>query len=95
MPRFPLPPEPPRRLPRRTVLRRLALSAGGALALPGLLACGRDGGRGRGSGATGGGGGEGKGPLVISNWPLYIDPSREGVPGSVERFERATGIAVR
>ena len=95
MPRFPLPPERPRRLPRRTVLRRLALSAGGALALPGLIACSRDGGRGRGSGATGGGGGEGKGPLVISNWPLYIDPSREGVPGSVERFERATGIAVR
>ncbi len=93
MPRYPLPAGPARRLPRRTVLRRLALSAGGALALPGLIACGRGGGRG--SGTTGDGGGEGKGPLVISNWPLYIDPSRDGVPGSVERFQRASGIAVR
>lgn len=91
MPRSPVPPGRPGGLPRRTVLRRLALSAGGALALPGLIACGSKGGRGRGAGD----GKEGKGQLRISNWPLYIDPSRDGVPGSVERFQRATGIAVR
>ena len=91
MPRSPVPPGRPGGLPRRTVLRRLALSAGGALALPGLIACGSNGGRGRGAGE----GKEGKGQLRISNWPLYIDPSRDGVPGSVERFQRATGIALR
>lgn len=32
--------------------------------------------------------------LSISNWPLYIDPSRPGHPGTVERFERASGIRV-
>lgn len=88
MPRHPSAPERPRRLPRRAVLRRLAGAAGGALALPGLVACGRAGPPGEGAGA-------GKGPLVISNWPLYIDASRDGVPGTVERFQRATGIAVR
>jgi spermidine/putrescine transport system substrate-binding protein len=29
---------------------------------------------------------------VISNWPLYIDPDRDGVPGTVTRFQQQTGI---
>jgi spermidine/putrescine transport system substrate-binding protein len=32
--------------------------------------------------------------LVISNYPIYIDPSKDGVPGSVERFSKQTGIAL-
>jgi len=31
---------------------------------------------------------------VISNFPIYIDPSQDGVPGSIERFSRETGITV-
>jgi spermidine/putrescine transport system substrate-binding protein len=55
----------------------------------GLAACG------------GGGGGEGgtvklegkpSGSLTISNWPLYIDPGKEG---TVANFEKATGIKVK
>jgi spermidine/putrescine transport system substrate-binding protein len=58
-----------------------------ALAL-GLAACG----------SGGGGGGsvtvEGKpsGSLTISNWPLYIDPGKNG---TVANFEKATGINVK
>ena len=80
---------------RRTFLRRLAWGASGALLTPALLqACGR--------GPGGGGEGAGKegddkegGELVISSFPLYIDPSRPGAPGSVERFQRDTGIRLR
>ena len=75
---------------RRTVLRRLAWGASGALLTPALLqACGR--------GPGGGGEGADKqgGELVISTFPLYIDPSRPGAPGSVERFQRDTGIRLR
>jgi len=32
--------------------------------------------------------------LVISSWPLYIDPSKEGVSGSVDLFTKQTGIKV-
>ena len=32
---------------------------------------------------------------MISSFPLYIDPSRPGAPGSVERFQRDTGIRLR
>jgi spermidine/putrescine transport system substrate-binding protein len=60
-----------------------------ALAL-GLAACG---------GGGGGGGtetvkleGEPSGNLTISNWPLYIDPGKNG---TVANFEKATGIKVK
>jgi len=75
---------------RRTFLRRLAWGASGALLAPALLqACGR--------GPGGGGDGADKegGELVISSFPLYIDPSRPDAPGSVERFQRDTGIRLR
>ena len=71
---------------RRSFLRRSMLAAAAAAAAPPLLAaCG---------GRTPGSGSGGDRRLVISNFPIYIDPSRDGVPGSVERFSRQTGIAV-
>jgi spermidine/putrescine transport system substrate-binding protein len=75
---------------RRTFLRRLAWGASGALLTPALLqACGR------GPGGDGEGADKEGGELVISTFPLYIDPSRPGAPGSVERFQRDTGIRLR
>ncbi len=57
------------------------------MATPSLLAaCGRQAGR------DSAGGGDRR--LVISNYPIYIDPSKDGVPGSVERFSKETGIAL-
>lgn len=71
---------------RRRFLRHSLLAAAAAAAGPSLLtACG---GRGQGNG----GGGERR--LVISNYPTYIDPSQDGVPGSVVRFSKETGISV-
>lgn len=71
---------------RRSFLRRSVLAAAAAAAAPPLLAaCG---------GRTPGSGSGSDRRLVISNFPIYIDPSRDGVPGSVERFSRQTGIAV-
>ncbi|MFN6132793.1 MAG: spermidine/putrescine ABC transporter substrate-binding protein [Synechococcaceae cyanobacterium] len=64
-------------------LTRRQVLAAGALASAGLVAACRG----------GGSSGEGR-RLVISTWPLYIDPSAPGRPGSVERFEQATGIQV-
>jgi spermidine/putrescine transport system substrate-binding protein len=76
------------RLSRRGFLARLGLTAGAAALGPALLAaC-----RGKPGSAPEAGGGAKR--LVISNWPLYIDPSKDGVPGTVERFEKATGIDV-
>ncbi|MCX5955178.1 MAG: spermidine/putrescine ABC transporter substrate-binding protein [Cyanobacteria bacterium] len=76
---------------RRAFLRRLAGGAAGAVVLPSLLqACGR----GPGGSATSGGGDRG-GELVISSFPLYIDPGQPGAPGSVERFRKDTGINLR
>ena len=65
---------------RRQFLQRFALAAGAAgLAQPLLQACR-------------------PGPdkaLVISTFPLYIDTDKPGAPGTVRRFEEATGIRVR
>ncbi|QPN63233.1 PotD/PotF family extracellular solute-binding protein [Synechococcus sp. CBW1004] len=84
--RQPPPSRPPLASTRRTFLRRSILAATAAVAGPSLLAaCGR---RAPDSGATG------ERRLVISNYPIYIDPSEDGVPGSVERFSKQTGIAV-
>ncbi|MBA3606649.1 MAG: spermidine/putrescine ABC transporter substrate-binding protein, partial [Acidimicrobiia bacterium] len=44
-----------------------------------------------GASAPGGGGGE----LFFENWPEYIDPTEDGVVGTVDRFTEATGIAMR
>jgi spermidine/putrescine transport system substrate-binding protein len=72
---------------RRTFLRRSLLAAAATVGAPPLLAaCGRR------SGSASGGAGERR--LVISNYPTYIDPTQDGVPGSVERFSKQTGIAV-
>ena len=76
---------------RRTFLRRLAWGASGAVLAPALLqACGRGP-----QGNAGKGGGDGGGELVISTFPLYIDPGQPGAPGSVERFRSDTGIQLR
>jgi len=71
---------------RRQFLQRFVLTAGAAgLAQPLLQACRLGGGS-----ATA----EAK-KLVISSFPLYIDTDRPGAPGTVRRFEEATGIRVR
>ena len=68
---------------RRLFLQRLAATAAGAVLAPTLLqAC-------KGSGS---GNGNGSGELVISTFPLYIDPDGPGAPGTVSRFRRDTGI---
>lgn len=48
---------------------------------------------GTGDGGTGGVG-QGADSVRILNWPEYIDLSEDGVEGTVERFENATGIDV-
>ena len=69
---------------RRLFLQRLAATAAGAVLAPTLLqAC------------KGNGNGSGSGELVISTFPLYIDPDAPGAPGSVSRFRRDTGIQLR
>ena len=70
-----------RRFPRRDCLKWLATGGGAALLGPTLSACQLI--------------AEGQpAPLVISNWPLFIDTNQPGQPGSVKRFEQATGIRV-
>ena len=71
---------------RRLFLQRLAATAAGVVLAPTLLqAC-----KGNGSGN-----GNGSGELVMSTFPLYIDPDAPGAPGSVSRFRRDTGIQLR
>ncbi|MEB3200091.1 MAG: spermidine/putrescine ABC transporter substrate-binding protein [Synechococcaceae cyanobacterium] len=67
-----------RRLTRRQLLGQLAVGSAAAL----LAACG---------GRRSEGGGR---RLAIANWPLNIDASEPGLPGTVDRFEQATGIQV-
>ncbi len=55
----------------------------------GLVACGSGGG---GEGGTVTLEGKPSGKLTISNWPLYIDPGKNG---TVANFEKATGINVK
>ena len=45
--------------------------------------------RGGGSSPAGGGGGN---SLYFENWPAYIDPTEDGLTGTVDRFVEATGI---
>jgi len=65
---------------REFLLRTGALGVAG-VSLPALLA------------ACGGGSG-GADALFFENWPLYIDPTEEGLTGTVDRFTARTGISM-
>jgi spermidine/putrescine transport system substrate-binding protein len=67
---------------RRDVLRFLITTGGTAAMAPVLSACQPNKGK------------QNSVPLIISNWPLFIDTDQPGVAGSVRRFEQATGIDV-
>ena len=93
--------------PRRGLTRRQLLARAGALGAAGislpafLAACGSDGDSGSAgttpaSGTTGATtGGSGGGSLFFENWPAYIDPTEDGLTGTVDRFMEATGIDMR
>jgi len=94
--------------PRSAMTRRQLLMRAGALGAAGislpafLAACGSDSDSGSAgstpaSGTTGGttGGGGGGGSLFFENWPAYIDPTEDGLTGTVDRFMEATGIDMR
>jgi spermidine/putrescine transport system substrate-binding protein len=66
----------------------LGVAAAAAVLALGLAACGSGGGE----GGTVKLEGKPSGSLTISNWPLYIDPGKEG---TVANFEKATGIKVK
>lgn len=71
---------------RRLFLKRFALAAGAAGLAPAVLqACG----------SRGGPAADAAKELVISSFPLYIDTDKPGAPGTLKRFEEATGLRVR
>ncbi len=75
-------------LTRRQLLQRAGV-LGAGLTLPGFLAaCG---GSSSDSAASDGGGGGGN-SLLFENWPEYIDPTEDGVLGTVDRFKEASGV---
>jgi spermidine/putrescine transport system substrate-binding protein len=95
--------------PRRGLTRRQLLARAGALGAAGislpafLAACGSDSDSdsssagttptsGTTGATTGSGGGE---SLFFENWPAYIDPTEDGLVGTVDRFMEATGIDMR
>jgi spermidine/putrescine transport system substrate-binding protein len=85
---------------RQLLIRAGALGAVG-VSLPSLLAaCGgsdSDSGSAGSQPSTGStaGGGSGSSGLFFENWPAYIDPTEDGVTGTVDRFIEATGIDMR
>jgi len=86
---------------RQLLLRAGALGAAG-VSLPTLLAaCGGDSESGATTPGTSGGttpgtaGGAATGTLFFENWPSYIDPTEDGLTGTVDRFMEATGIDMR
>jgi spermidine/putrescine transport system substrate-binding protein len=91
-------------LTRRQLLARAGALGAAGISLPALLAaCGSDGesgsagstpGTSPGTTAAGGGGAAG-GSLFFENWPAYIDPTEDGLTGTVDRFIEATGIDMR
>jgi spermidine/putrescine transport system substrate-binding protein len=91
-------------LTRRQLLARAGALGAAGISLPALLAaCGSDGesgsagstpGSSPGTTAAGGGGAAG-GSLFFENWPAYIDPTEDGLTGTVDRFMEATGIDMR
>ena len=87
-------------LSRRQFLGRAGLMTGAVALGPSLLAaCGGDdddkeeGGDEEPGGTNFKGGGD-PDKLVVSNWPLYIDPTEDGATGSVDLFKKETGIAL-
>jgi spermidine/putrescine transport system substrate-binding protein len=91
-------------LTRRQLLTRAGALGAAGISLPALLAaCGSDGESGSsgstpgttpGTAASGGGSSAG-GSLFFENWPAYIDPTEDGLTGTVDRFMEATGIDMR
>jgi spermidine/putrescine transport system substrate-binding protein len=87
---------------RQLLIRAGALGAAG-VSLPALLAaCGSDSDSGSAGstpatsgGTSGGGDGGGGSSLFFENWPSYIDPTEDGLTGTVDRFIAATGIDMR
>ncbi|HUS44303.1 MAG TPA: spermidine/putrescine ABC transporter substrate-binding protein [Ilumatobacteraceae bacterium] len=92
-------------LTRRQLLARAGALGAAGVSLPAILAaCGSDDDSGSAGstpatsgGTTGGttGGGGGGGSLFFENWPAYIDPTEDGLTGTVDRFMEATGIDMR
>jgi len=82
-------------LTRRQFIGRAGVATGAIVLTPTLLAaCGGDDDDVEANeGGDNGGGGANR--LVISNWPLYIDPTEDGVTGSVDLFKEETGIDLK
>lgn len=92
-------------LTRRQLLARAGALGAAGVSLPAILAaCGSDSDSDSDSGAattspattgTTAAGGGGSGSLFFENWPAYIDPTEDGLTGTVDRFMEATGIDMR
>ncbi len=93
-------------LSRRQLIKRAGVLGAAGLSLPAILAaCGGSdstsssgsspdtaGSGSSPSSAPSGGGGN---SLYFENWPAYIDPTEDGVPGTIDRFVEATGIDMK
>ena len=95
VPAPPSEPPPERRFGRRALIVGGA-AVGTAVVIGGVLALtGEGGGDASDAGGSGGGSlGTGASDVRILNWQSYIDPTEDGTPGTIDRFEGATGIAV-
>jgi spermidine/putrescine transport system substrate-binding protein len=80
---------------RRRFLGRTGVLLGGLALGPSVLAaCGSDDDDDTSSSASTGASTD-TGSLNFSNWPLYIDPTEDGVTGSVDLFKEETGIDLK
>ena len=89
-------------LTRRQLLVRAGALGAAGMSLPALLAaCGGSdddagsSGSSPSAGSSSGGGSGGGDELFFENWPSYIDPTEDGLTGTVDRFIEATGIDMR
>ncbi len=91
-------------LTRRQLLMRAGALGAAGVSLPALLAaCGSDGDSGSSSsGSSPGTAGSGSAPaggggtsLFFENWPAYVDPTEDGLTGTVDRFIADSGIEMR
>src|SRR6478735_3208759 len=85
-------------LTRRQLIVRAGVLGAAGISLPSLLsACGGgsddDASETSGTGSSPGGGGGNT--LYFENWPAYIDPTEDGLTGTVDRFVAATGIDMK